>query len=103
MANIPIYGTLKNETPEGKLAVAAQVFDETEGKKQSEINSETVRTTAQTLKETEKEQVKKNIGLPIYAYYNESSPEEQKKSGVSIDFRIFHNRWRRKHMDGRFR
>lgn len=89
MANIPIYGTLKNETPEGKLAVAAQIFDETEGKKQSEINAKTVRTTEQTLEEAQKEQVKKNIGLPIYAYFNDSSQEEQKKSGVSIDFRIF--------------
>lgn len=89
MAKIPIYGTLSNETPEGKLAVAEQIFDETEGKKQSEINSETVRTTEQMLEETEKEQVKKNIGLPIYAYFNDSSAEEQKKSGVSIDFRIF--------------
>ncbi len=89
MAKIPIYGTLSNETPEGKLAVAEQIFDETEGKKQSEINSETVRTTEQTLEEAEKEQVKKNIGLPIYAYYNDTSAEERKKSGVSIDLRIF--------------
>lgn len=62
MANIPIYGTLKNETPEGKLAVAAQIFDETEGKKQSEINAETVRTTKQTLDEVKKKQVRANIG-----------------------------------------
>lgn len=89
MANIPIYGTLKNETPEGKLAVAAQILDETEEKKQSEINAETVRITEQTLEEAQKEQVKKNIGLPIYAYFNETSAEERRKSGISIDYRIF--------------
>lgn len=89
MAKIPIYGTLSNETPEGKLAVAEQIFDETEGKNQREINAETIRTTEQTLEEAKKEQVKKNIGLPIYAYYNDTSAEERKKSGVSIDLRIF--------------
>lgn len=39
MADIKIYGTLKNGTDSGKIAYAAQIFDETENKFQSEINA----------------------------------------------------------------
>lgn len=41
MANINIYGTLKNQTPEGVLAIAEQIMDEDLSKKQSQINQET--------------------------------------------------------------
>ena len=40
MADIKIYGTLKNAGRSGKVAYASQVFDETKGKFQSEINAE---------------------------------------------------------------
>ena len=40
MADIKIYGTLKNATESGKIANAAQVYDEAQGKFQSEINTE---------------------------------------------------------------
>lgn len=40
MADINIYGTLKNATPEGIIATADQIQDKTEGKKQSAINSD---------------------------------------------------------------
>ena len=38
MADIKIYGTFKNASESGKIAYADQVFDNTEGKFQSEIN-----------------------------------------------------------------
>lgn len=41
MADINIYGTLKNQTPEGVLAIAEQIMDEGLSKKQSQINQET--------------------------------------------------------------
>lgn len=40
MADIDIFGTLNNATPEGVLARADQIKDETQNKKQSEINAE---------------------------------------------------------------
>lgn len=40
MADIKIYGKLKNDTPEGILAGADQIKDDTLGKKQSDINSD---------------------------------------------------------------
>lgn len=40
MSDIKIYGTLKNATNSGKIAYATQVFDETKGKFQSQINEE---------------------------------------------------------------
>lgn len=40
MADIKIYGTLKNATESGKVAYASQVFDEEQEKFQSEINKE---------------------------------------------------------------
>lgn len=39
-ADINIYGTLKNATPNGTVATADQIRDEAEGKMQSEINSD---------------------------------------------------------------
>ena len=39
MADIKIYGTLKNATESGKVALASQVYDEALGKFQSEINA----------------------------------------------------------------
>lgn len=40
MADIDIFGTLNNATPEGVIARADQIKDETQNKKQSEINAE---------------------------------------------------------------
>lgn len=40
MAEINIYGTLNNATPDGVIAKAEQIKDSTEGKKQSEINAD---------------------------------------------------------------
>ena len=40
MADIKIYGTFKNATDSGKIAYASQVYDEAQGKMQSEINNE---------------------------------------------------------------
>lgn len=40
MADIKIYGTLKNATDSNKVALASQVFDEAKGKFQSQINAE---------------------------------------------------------------
>lgn len=40
MADIDIFGTLNNATPDGVLARADQIKDETQNKKQSEINAE---------------------------------------------------------------
>lgn len=40
MANIDIFGTLNNATPEGVIARSDQIKDETQNKKQSEINAE---------------------------------------------------------------
>lgn len=40
MADIKIYGTLKNATDSNKVALASQVYDEAKGKFQSKINEE---------------------------------------------------------------
>ena len=40
MADINIYGTLRNATPSNKVAYADQVFDSALGKSQAQINQE---------------------------------------------------------------
>lgn len=40
MADINIYGTLNNATPDGVIAKAEQIKDSTQGKKQSDINAD---------------------------------------------------------------
>lgn len=43
MADISIYGLLRSKAADGKIAVAEQIYSESEGKFQSDINAETVR------------------------------------------------------------
>lgn len=41
MADINVYGTLKTMAGDGKVALASQIYDESKGKFQDEINNET--------------------------------------------------------------
>lgn len=50
MAEIDIFGTLNNATPEGVIAKAEQIKDSTQNKKQSEINAD-YKTRLETLEE----------------------------------------------------
>lgn len=68
MADINVYGTLKTQAGDGKVAVASQIWDESIGKFQSEINNETDNDglvsakIAQSFTNAEKEQARENIG-----------------------------------------
>ena len=68
MADINVYGTLKSKAGDGKVALASQIYDELKGKFQSEINEETDNEglvsakVAQSFTDSEKEQVRQNIG-----------------------------------------
>lgn len=68
MADINVYGTLKTQAGDGKVAVASQIWDESRGKFQSEINNETDNDglvsakVAQSFTNAEKEQARENIG-----------------------------------------
>jgi hypothetical protein len=41
MADVIVYGTLKTMAGDGKVAIASQIYDESKGKFQNEINEET--------------------------------------------------------------
>ena len=68
MADINVYGTLKTQAGDGKVALASQIYDESKGKFQNEINEETDNEglvsakVAQSFTNSEKEQVRQNIG-----------------------------------------
>ena len=68
MADINVYGTLKTQAGDGKVAVASQIWDEAQQKFQSQINQETANDglvsakVVQSFTNTEKEQVRQNIG-----------------------------------------
>ena len=68
MADINVYGTIKTMAGDGKAVVASQVFDVERGKFQDEINNETDNDglvsakVAQSFTNSEKEQVRQNIG-----------------------------------------
>ena len=68
MADINVYGTLKTQAGDGKVAVASQIWDESRGKFQSEINEEADNDglvsakVAQSFTNAEKEQARENIG-----------------------------------------
>lgn len=67
MADINVYGTLKTQAGDGKVAVASQIWDETQQKFQSQINQETANDglvsakVAQTFTDTEKQRARQNI------------------------------------------
>lgn len=66
--DIEVYGAIRAQTAEGKAVYASQVYDEAQGKFQSQINQETANDglvsakVAQTFNEAEKEQARNNIG-----------------------------------------
>lgn len=68
MADINVYGTLKTQAGDGKVAIASQIYDESKGKFQDEINNETANEglvsakVAQSFTDSEKEQIRQNIG-----------------------------------------
>lgn len=67
MADINVYGTLKTQAGDGKVAVASQIWDEAQQKFQSQINQETANDglvsakVAQTFTDTEKQRARQNI------------------------------------------
>lgn len=66
--DINIYGAIRSMTGEGKAAYASQIYDEAQGKFQSQINEETANEglvsakVAQTFTDAEKAQARTNIG-----------------------------------------
>ena len=68
MADINVYGTLKTQAGDGKVAVASQIWDEAQQKFQSQINRETANDglvsakVQQSFTSAEKEQARTNIG-----------------------------------------
>jgi hypothetical protein len=68
MADIIVYGTIKTMAGDGKAVVASQIYDESKGKFQDEINEETDNEglvsakVAQSFTNAEKEQARNNIG-----------------------------------------
>lgn len=70
MANgeINIYGAIRSQTGEGKAAYASQIWDEEQGKFQSQINKETANDglvsakVQQSFTDAEKERARQNIG-----------------------------------------
>ena len=68
MADINVYGTLKTMAGDGKVAVASQIYDESKGKFQSEINEETANDglvsakVQQSFTNAEKAQARRNVG-----------------------------------------
>jgi hypothetical protein len=67
MADIIVYGTIKTMAGDGKAVVASQIYDESKGKFQDEINNETDNEglvsakMAQSFTTTEKAQARTNI------------------------------------------
>lgn len=67
MADIEIYGAIRSMAGDGKAVVASQVYDESKGKFQDEINNETGNDglvsakTAQSFTNIEKAQARTNI------------------------------------------
>lgn len=67
MADINVYGTLKTQAGDNKVAVASQIWDEAQQKFQSQINQETANDglvsakVAQTFTDTEKQRARQNI------------------------------------------
>ena len=68
MADIIVYGTIKTMAGDGKAVVASQIYDESKGKFQDEINNETANDglvsakVAQSFTNAEKAQARENIG-----------------------------------------
>lgn len=80
--DIEVYGAIRAQTVEGKAAYAAQIYDEAQGKFQSQINQETANDglvsakVAQTFTNTEKERARNNIGAPAQATtYNKTQAD----------------------------
>jgi hypothetical protein len=67
MADINVYGTLKSMAGDGKVAIASQIWDESQQKFQSQINQEAANDglvsakVAQTFTNTEKQRARQNI------------------------------------------
>ena len=86
MADINVYGTLKTMAGDGKVAVASQIYDESKGKFQSEINEETANDglvsakTEQSFSNSEKERARTNINA--YAKPDSGIPKSDMANGV---------------------
>jgi hypothetical protein len=67
MADVIVYGTLKTMAGDGKVAIASQIWDESQQKFQSQINQEAANDglvsakVAQTFTNTEKQRARQNI------------------------------------------
>ena len=67
MVDINVYGTLKTMAGDGKVAIASQIYDESKGKFQDEINNETANDglvsakVVQSFTATEKARARTNI------------------------------------------
>lgn len=67
MVDINVYGTLKSMAGDGKVAIASQIWDESQQKFQSQINQEAANDglvsakVAQTFTNTEKQRARQNI------------------------------------------
>lgn len=91
MAEIPVFGTLESKTLDQKLAKASQIYDEEQGKFQSEINKSSKGNVLNVTKQFPLDSGYYSLGTALDAV-----EQQYRENGICITYQISEGHWETK-------